>query len=136
MVRGAIIDGIRSVLHILCHMRSCMEAWSLFDKFPGVVGFVTPNGNSALFRQFSKHINRGLPFCLAGGLRDAGVNCKAASVFHQQVSQAAQSRFLTFGFLVQPGIRIRRRLMSVVRSFFPFENQRSDFRDRQKNYST
>jgi hypothetical protein len=120
----AIIDRTRSVLGVLSHVRSHTEASCLPDKFLRVVGFVPSNRDAAFPLQFSKHVNRGLSFCRARGFRDTRVNREAVPIFHQQVSQVAQLRFLAFGLLVQSCIRIRCRFMRCVRSLFPFEIHR------------
>jgi hypothetical protein len=85
---------------------------------------VASNSNAAFSRQFSEHINCSLRFSLARSLRDSRVDGETVSVFHQQVSQVTQLRFLPFRLLLQSRIRIRCRFVRCIRPLFTFEINR------------
>ena len=55
---------------------------------------------------------------MAGGLGQLGIDQQTVAILHQQMSEITELGLLAAGLLVQPGLGIGGRLMSVVTPLF------------------
>ena len=82
-----------------------------------VIALVTSDGSSPpRFRAPLQHRECAVPFAVTGRFRK-GINDEAATVLDQQMPEIAQHRGSVGRLAIQPGVRVGRRFMRVVRSF-------------------
>ena len=122
---GPTVNGTRPIASGLSDMWRDAHCPHRGDPRPRVVVLVGADGRSSGGqRQLAQHRDRGVAFSRAGRAGDGRVDDEAMAILGQQVRQITQLRFAPDRLLVQPRLRVRRRLMGVVPALLPVEIDR------------
>src|SRR6266536_5694063 len=115
MACGATIDRAPTRRGVLSHVWSHPVLAHGRHKATRVESLVASQGASTATRNVFDQDECSIPFGGARGLRGAATDGKAISVFHDDVAQVGQLRFLATRLAIQPRLRVSRRLMRLVR---------------------
>jgi len=120
-VSGPTVNRAPAVRGVLRHMGSHRQIPGLRDKVPGVISLVGSKRPAVPIRQRSQHLQRGLPLRTAMRLSHSRIHHQAVAVLHQDMAQVRQLGGLAPALVLQPRLRIRRGLMSLVRTGLPMK---------------